>query len=212
MYRLSRTTVARKAKFLAIRARVGVQDQAVASPLIEIVEFDDMESFEHTKCKPLSILLAVESKTRMIIDLEVARMPPKGVLAAPARKKYGPRKDERPAARARLFKRIQSRVSPFAIFKSDENPHYPKGLKEKFPYANHVRFRSRRACIVGQGELKKIGFDPLFSFNHTAAMFRANVSRLFRRSWNTTKVPDRLADHMMIYAEYHNKKIAAGSA
>jgi len=45
--------------------------------------------------------------------------------------------------------------------------------------------KGRRECVVGQGELKGGGFDPLFSLNHTCAMIRAHVSRLFRRTWNT---------------------------
>jgi hypothetical protein len=39
-----------------------------------------------------------------------------------------------------------------------------------------------KARRQGNGELKKIGFDPLFSFNHTAAMLRDSVSRLVRQT------------------------------
>ncbi len=207
LFSVSRTTVVRKHLFLASQSRGKVQRTETTEPVFEIVEFDDLETFEHTKFKPLSVFLAVEYKTRRVIDLEVARMPAKGKLSARALKKYGPREDERPAARRRLFERIQSRVSSVAIFKSDMNPHYPLDLKRAFPHAEHRRFKGRRGCIVGQGELKRGGFDPLFSFNHTAAMFRANVNRLFRRTWNTTKRPDRLADHLMIYAHYHNSTL-----
>ena len=61
--------------------------------------------------------------------------------------------------------------------------------------------------MVGQGELKKIGKDPLFSLNHTAAMLRANINRLFRRTWRTTKKPERLADHIALYVWYHNSEL-----
>jgi hypothetical protein len=47
------------------------------------------------------------------------------------------------------------------------------------PGAVHTTVKGRHGCVVGQGELKKIVFDPLFSFNHTAAMARANINRLF---------------------------------
>jgi hypothetical protein len=57
---------------------------------------------------------------------------------------------------------------------------------------------------VGQGELKAGGFDPLFSLNHSFAMARANMNRLFRRSWCTNKLPQRLALHFAMYALYHN--------
>ena len=88
--------------------------------------------------------------------------------------------------------------------KSDQNPHYPKDLKKAFPHATHETHKGQRGSIVGQGELKKIRFDPLFSLNHTCAMTRANMNRLFRRTWCTTKIPERLVDHFAIYAVYHN--------
>jgi len=54
---------------------------------------------------------------------------------------------------------------------------------------------------VGQGELKKAGFDYLFSVNHTFATVRAKVNRLNRRTWCTTKNPERLADHIDIFID-----------
>jgi len=36
-------------------------------------------------------------------------------------------------------------------------------------------------------------------------MLRANVNRLIRRTWCTTKRIDRLVDHLTIYADYHNR-------
>jgi hypothetical protein len=59
--------------------------------------------------------------------------------------------------------------------------------------------------VVGQGELKKVGRDPLFSLNHTCAMLRANLNRLFRRTWCTTKRIDRLEAHLWIYVRFHNE-------
>ncbi len=42
--------------------------------------------------------------------------------------------------------------------------------------SSHQRFKGRRGCIVGQGELKVGGFDPLFSLNHTYAMISQFLS------------------------------------
>jgi hypothetical protein len=87
---------------------------------------------------------------------------------------------------------------------TDENPKYPGWLRSVFPEATHETHKGRRGCRTGQGELKKIGFDPLFGLNHTAAMIRANVNRMFRRTWCTTKRPARLALHLELYVFYHN--------
>ena len=80
-------------------------------------------------------------------------------------------------------------------------------IARHFPKVNHITYKSSRGSVSGQGALKKTVFDRLFSINHTLAMLRAKVSRLFRRSWNTTKRIDRLQHHVAIYMLHHNKSI-----
>jgi len=169
------------------------------------VQFDDLETFEHTKLKPLSVTLAVEKETRYVLGFEVSRMPAKGLLTKKSRKKYGHRKDERAEGRDRLFRRLKGKVCPRALFESDSNPHYPVTLRKHFPLATHKTVLGQRGAVTGQGELKKTAFDPLFSLNHTCAMLRANVSRLIRRTWCTTKKLQPLIDHLEIYVWYHNE-------
>lgn len=176
-------------------------------PKVRVLEFDDMESFEHSKCKPLSITLAVEHKSRRILGFRVSKMPAKGKLAKIARKKYGRREDHRARARQELFSELKPIVEVGALIKSDMNPYYPPDVKRHFKACRHEVFKGRRGCVVGQGELKRGGFDPLFSLNHTCAMLRANISRLFRRTWCTTKKQSRLSLHIAIYAVYHNAKL-----
>jgi len=163
-----------------------------------------METFEHSKLKPLSITLAV-TKPRQILGAFVASMPAKGLLAKKAVEKYGRRKDERKKSLHALFKTLKPIVSKTALFQSDQNPHYPKVLTEHFPEATHLTVKGLRGCVVGQGELKATSWDPLFSLNHTAAMLRANMNRLFRRTWCTTKTPQGLRDHLALYIDFHNQ-------
>lgn len=167
-------------------------------------EFDDLETFEHSKCKPLSVIQAVDSRTRRILGFRVASMPAKGLLARKAREKYGPRLDQRAEFRKELFEEIAALVSPDAVIRSDESPHYPADVAKHFPDSVHDRFKGRRGCVTGQGELKRGGYDPLFSLNHTFAMLRANINRLFRRTWCTTKLQRCLTLHIAIYAVRHN--------
>lgn len=174
---------------------------------IQSMVFDDMESFEHTKCKPIAITLAVEEKTRLILGFKVASQPAKGLLVKKALKKYGKRKDERSEKRKELFIWLKDVLHSEASIKSDMSTHYTFDVRKYFPKCQHTTFKGRKGCVVGQGELKAIGFDPLFSLNHTAAMLRANVNRLFRRTWNTTKKPENLSYHIALYALYHNYKI-----
>ena len=202
---LSRTTVARKAQFLGLRGHAALRDQG--HPPATHVQFDDLETFEHTKLKPLSITLAVEHPSRRILGFVVSRIPARGLLAKKSVEKYGPRPDERAAGRAKLFSELQSSIAPNALIESDQNPHYPVDVRRFFPGAVHRLHKGQRGSIVGQGELKKIRFDPLFSLNHTCAMSRAGIGRLIRRTWNTTKLPERLDLHFAIFAEYHNSEL-----
>lgn len=208
---LSRTTIARKLIYLGERNRLKLKEMNLLYEKCSIVEFDDQETLEHTKCKPLSITLAVESKTRRILGFEISQFQAKGHLTRIALKKYGPRKDTRALGRKRLFETLKPLVLETATFKSDQNPHYVPDVKKYFPNARHEAFKGERGSVTGQGELKKIRFDPLFSLNHTCAMTRANMNRLFRRTWCTTKLPERLKDHFAIYAVYHNEMLI-GSA
>src|SRR5690606_33830676 len=125
----------------------------------------------HTKCKPLSIALAVEEGTERILSVHSAKMPAKGPLAEISRRKYGYRKDRRPVALRRMFNDLKVASRP-EYFKSDMNPRYPSVVRKHFPHVPHIVFKGRRGCVVGQGELKRGGFDPLFSLNHTAASVR----------------------------------------
>jgi hypothetical protein len=204
---LNRKTIAKKLIFLARTSRLEFDMEQASSSLKEIIEFDDLETFEHTKCKPLSVILAVEHKTRKILGFEVSQMPSKGRLAKLSVKKYGFRKDLRFIGRKALFERLKLSVHPNALIKSDSNPHYPWVVKNYFPNAIHQTYLGQRGASTAQGELKKIKFDPLFSLNHTCAKFRADVNRLIRKTWCTTKKPDRLSDHLAIYVQYHNENL-----
>lgn len=178
--------------------------QKFASCRLEKIVFDEMETFEHTKLKPVSIALAVTTK-REILATEIAQMPAKGLLAAKSRKKYGPRSDQRPMALRKLLKELKPITKEDALFKTDQSPFYRKPLLTTFPRATHITTKGGRAAVVGQGELKKLGFDPIFCLNHTAAMFRANLNRLFRKTWCTTKTLKGLRDHVDLYVAYHNE-------
>ena len=202
--KINRKTVTRKFIFMAERAKLKLERLNSKRPKITNLEFDDLETFEHTKCKPVSVILAVEHKSRWIVGYEVAPMPAKGLLTRLSLKKYGKREDKRAEARQRLFSRIKDYIATGAVIKSDQNPHYIGDVQRFFPKSVHLRYKGRRGCIVGQGELKKQGFDPLFSLNHTCAMSRYRMSRLIRQTWNTTKKIERLNLHFALMSLHHN--------
>ncbi|QLY26947.1 IS1 family transposase [Bdellovibrio sp. KM01] len=207
--KINRKTVVRKFRFAAATAKQELRAWNKKFPKSAEVEFDDLETFEHTKCKPLSVTLMVEYKTRRILGFEVAQMPAKGLIAAYSRKKYGHRSDHRPDSRKKLLSEMTEFVQSCAVIRSDSNPSYPADVKRYFPNARHDTVLGGRGAVVGQGELKKLKWDPIFSLNHTCAMLRANINRLIRKTWCTTKKPGELAGHIALYALRHNKRLAA---
>ena len=208
---LNRKTVVRKFLFLAAQARLRHESFLLSirteGKLPERLQFDEMESSERSKCLPLSIPLLVDSKTRRILGHRVCEMPAKGHLAEISIKKYGFRNDDRNEAARLLLESLQPFIHSKAQILTDENPRYPNWLKNAFPESTHRTVLGKRGAVTGQGELKKIGFDPLFSLNHTCAMLRANINRLFRRTWCTTKRSDRLDAHIALYVDYHNREL-----
>ena len=99
----------------------------------EVLFFDEMQTFEHTKCKPLSVALMVNEKYE-ILDIQVAEMPSTGKLAEISLKKYGPRNDHREEALHKLFQNTTGALTTApALIKSDGHPSYPKLVKQYFP-------------------------------------------------------------------------------
>jgi len=197
-------TIVRKFLLLGERAKHQFSKFNEQFPQATEVQFDELETIEHTKCKPVSVPLMVEKETRRILGFSVAQMPAKGKIAKISRKKYGRRVDHRRRARSNLFKQVRTHISNNAKIESDQNPAYPDEIKLHFPQAQHHSHKGQRGSTSGQGELKKIRFDPLFSLNHTCAQLRANINRLIRKTWCTTKRIDRLELHIYIYALFHN--------
>jgi transposase-like protein len=202
---LHRITVARKLTKLARFAR---RDQRVwgecEQQALE-VQFDEMETFVHSKCKPVTLAIAVNKDTRQLIAIEAEPIPAKGPLAKIARKKYGQRRNFGPYAMRRMMEAVKTTYPLVPRVMTDRKSTYPKLVRDYFPEAEHIATKGRRGCVVGQGELKRGGFDPLFTLNHTAAMVRDNLKTMSRRTWCTVKRLDRLQDLLALYIHFHNR-------
>lgn len=203
---LHRTTVERKLPFLARRCRR--LNQASLHKLrgrIQNIQIDDLITKENSKLKPLSVSVCVDENRRRILAVEVSQIPAFGHLSKHALKKYGQRQDMHFEGLTRLFQVIAPLVAMEVQIKSDEHQRYPGFISAYLPKARHLTFKSERGCVAGQGELKKVQFDPLFIMNHTCALLRANVNRLIRKTWCTTKDPKRLKDHLDVFVYFYNE-------
>lgn len=205
---VSRLTVERKRKFMAARCQMKnilFLDNYQCEGSKFLIQFDDLETSIHTKLKPVSVTVAVSASQRKILWFEVSTMPAKGHLARLSRKRYGFRRDARADGLRKLLEAIRPAIVTETEFASDQNPLYGPALRSCYPENRLVQHKSRRGCLTGQGELKKAEFDPIFSINHTFAMLRANMNRLVRRTWCTSKTVEGLREHLHLYVRYHNQ-------
>ena len=88
------------------------------------------------------------------------------------------------------------------IIKTDAKSSYKNVTKEVFPRATHEiynRAQAQRLRDRLHENKNKKKFDPMFSLNHMCARLRADIRRLTRRSWCTTKKPERLQRHLDIF-------------
>jgi transposase-like protein len=201
-------TVARKLPLLAEKCRrLNQKHLEKFKGRIHKIQIDDLVTKENSKLKPLSVSIAVDEERRTILALEVSQIPAFGHLSQLALKKYGKRKDEHFEGLTRLFQKVAPLVSAEVLIKSDEHQRYPGFISAYLPKAKHLQFASERGCVAGQGELKKVKFDPLFIVNHTCALLRANVNRLIRKTWCTTKDPKRLKDHLEVFMYFYNQHL-----
>lgn len=203
---INRTTVDRKLRYLAEKSRQMHADllKKIGTDKTTHLQFDDLITSEHTKLKPLSITIAVDAKRRFILGASVSQIPAFGHLAVLSRHKYGKRKSTHKEHLYGLLDAISPFVDRGAKIESDEHNLYAQAVKRFFPEASYFQFKGARGSVAGQGELKKLRRDPLFMLNHTCGMLRANINRLIRKTWCTTKDPRRLEDHLAIYMAFHN--------
>lgn len=198
-------TVARKLEYLG--KLLGNDQKKMDISDVSDVQFDELQTIEHTKCKPLAVAMAVSKKDRRILGFRVSKMPATGHLAAISRKKYGFRRDDRQKGLSDLFAELTNKSLQPNSISSDECSFYHKLVNQYFPAIRYLQFKGEKSAVIGQGELKKTVRDPLFMINHTFAMLRANINRLVRKTWCTTKKITRLVDHLTIYMHVHNQFI-----
>jgi len=192
--KISRTTVERKFLWLSEHKRVH------APPYSLELQFDELETIEHTKCKPISVLVCVTEGGEPV-SFKVASMPAKGKLASFSRKHYGPRSDDR----SEVLRRFLEETPAPSFIKTDGKGEYRSTIQRFWPKAKH-QVHSRKEKERQQSRLHELSykkeFDPMFSLNHMCARLRADIRRLTRRSWCTTKKLENLQKHLDLYLYY----------
>ncbi len=186
-------------KFLWFKNLVQEHQKSLSFSANEI-QFDEMESIHHTKCKPLSLILFTNEKYQLL-SAKVAEIPAKGRLAEFSRKKYGFRKNEREQKLNEAFTEVSRHlINTPVLIKSDAHPVYRKIVEFYFPECLYKQFprKGKKEKLRERMHEKKYkkSFDPIFVINHKCAILRDRIKRLVRRSWCTTKKVENLQLHL----------------
>lgn len=166
----------------------------------EKLQFDELETILHTKCKPLSIALVVNEDSQLIAA-QVAEIPAKGRLASFSVFKYGPRRDDRRLAMEAVLMTAKSRLrNQVGIVESDAKSAYRSIVRKclgEVQHLEHARKIDKRTLQERLHEKhQKRRYDPLFAINHQCARLRDRIKRLARRNWCTTKKLENLQLHL----------------
>ena len=171
------------------------------------IYFDELETIEHTKCKPLTVAMAVTDDYK-ILSIHVGKIPAKGKLASFSVMKYGKRPDESPQVCEKTLTEARALLVGFPQkVVSDAKPSYKKMIKTVFPeslHEEHCRADRDRQQSRLHEKLQKKRFDPMFVLNQRCAKLRSHVRRLTRRSWCTTKLICNLQLHLNLFKVYNN--------
>ena len=203
------TTVSRKLHFLGEQSAQRLHHHDLSE--VDEVQFDELFTIEHTNLKPVVITMIVQKGSRKILRFKVGTSPANGKLAEISTKKYGKRKNEREEKLEELFSDLSKELPKNILIESDKCPMYKKIVNCMFPMADYKQYKCQKSTVAGQGELKTKRYEPIFSINHSFAMLRANINRLFRRTWCTTKRISALISHLYVYADFHNRILTPNS-
>lgn len=199
---VNRKTVVRKFLFVARLARSEHERRIAAGELkTGYAQFDEMETFEHSKLKPVTIAFAVRVKTAEVVDFKVARLGYKGPLASLARRKYGPRESKAHEAVHAVLSKLKACSRPTLKLVTDANPQYRLRVPRVLTHAVHCPTQRR---ISARTNDRKNFDDPMFTLNYTAAKIRNDLSRMARKTWVTTKKLERLQAHLDLYIAWNN--------
>lgn len=202
---INRKTVARKFLYMA-RQAANYHKKMLSNGSLKTmnVQFDELEHYEHTIMKPVSIAVAVDTYSGKIISLDAATMKIHGKLTGMSRDKYGYREDTRDAAREDAFRAINDvALSGLKIY-TDFNPSYPN-FKDRFvPSAQLVQVYSKGG-IKRSKKVRRNLDDALWRVNHVCAKIRNDLARLSRKSWVTTKALWALQAQLDLYIAYNNQ-------
>jgi len=170
-------------------------------------QLDELETYEGRRNgRPLSVPVAIETRSRFIIWAESATIRPRGKMT-PARRlairedeaRFGRRRDRSRRSVRRTFGRAADLAGSLerVLLDTDQKSSYVGLARAAFGKNRIVHRRT-------SGKLSRTTANPLFPINHTEAMARDLLGRLRRESWLVSKKRRYLDLGLHLFIAYRN--------
>ena len=171
------------------------------------VHFDELETFEGSRAsRPVTIALAIESRTRFIFGAISGAIRAKGKMTERRREqikrdedRFGPRASESETVCRASLGVVEDMVGPSTRIElfTDEKSSY--GPIARSVFRGRDVQHSQTSSVLPRGTL-----NPLFPINHEEACLRDKIGRLRRESWLVSKLRKYLNLHLAAYAAVRN--------
>ena len=156
------------------------------------VQFDELETYEQGKRRPLGVQCSVRAKTGEIISTKVCKIPVKALSVSKSYVDWWNQNVNRSSAITDMLLETQKVLSDRYSMVACDNAKQPVSLAKKI-------LSSHKVQVYNSGASNK-------KIDLTFLKMRQDISRLRRRTLATTKRQDRLQAHLDLYTDYHNMK------
>ena len=152
------------------------------------VQFDALETFEHTKRRPLGVWLSVRAKTGELVAAKVHKTTIRALTI--------------PQSQLKAWNKNVDTEGPLTEFLNETKKCFNRVHTTLGCDGHHHTVKTaKRVCteaeVIVLGENKKIDLS--------IRKLRNDISRLSRKSLCSTKKAERLQNHLDLYIDYHNK-------
>lgn len=201
----NRKTVARKFFYLSLIAKFRHEADIKSGNLQSShIEFDEMETYEHSIGKPISMAIAVDSESGKIIDINAASIKFHTKGKHRYLLKYGDRPSLRRTAIQSTLQTISLIASKNAKIVTDSKGDYGLLIKKWVDGAKHIKKTRKPPRDLSVTTHRRNKEDDMWRINHTCAKLRHDLVRLGRKTWSTTKAMWALQAHLYLYIAFNN--------
>ena len=199
--------ISRNARWLDHNLKRRAAQLGLASRGVMRVHFDEFETFEERRrTRPVTIAVAIESRTRFHFAAVAAPIRPRGKMTPERLQaveedelRFGPRRTRSRAA-CKVALRRAAQVAPNAtaiVLSTDKKRSYVPISKWAFKGKTIAHRQTSSKLPRGRR-------NPLFAINNEEGELREKLSRLRRESWLVTKRRKYLNLHLALYSAWRN--------